>query len=382
MIKSKTEVKDSTVIKQKRKKRRRIVFGSILILIIAVRIYLPYLIKDRLVKAINEVEGYECTIGDIDLAIFRGAFVIQEFEIKITENKVTKPFVAIKDADISIEWGAIFHGAIVGEIYLVEPELYFADGKSEEEDQAGGTSWVQPILGFIPLKINRFEIVNGKIEFENITSNPKVNLQLTNLSLLVTNLTNAESSEDILPSDLTLSGQIFGKGAINVDGKLNILKELPNMDLDLNIRHVDLKEMNSFTTAYANFDFEKGNLDVAVEFAMDDGLIKGYVKPLMTDVKIFDRKEEGSFLNLAWQGLVGFATELTKNQWKDQTATKIPISGRYDNPDIGVFEAVVNIFKNAFVKAYEPKTDGTIQFKDVKLFNKDNKGKKSKKKKK
>jgi hypothetical protein len=43
----------------------------------------------------------------------------------------------------------------------------------------------------------------------------------------------------------------------------------------------------------------------------------------------------------------------------------VPISGKYTNPDIGVAETIINIFRNAFIEAYEPKVDNTISLKDV-----------------
>src|SRR5690554_7733377 len=104
--------------KSKKKRRRRTVFLVFILILIGVRIWLPYFLKDRLVAAVNEVEGYECTLGDLDLALFRGAMVLQDFEIKITENAVTKPFVYCKNADISVEWRAIFYGSSVSEVIL------------------------------------------------------------------------------------------------------------------------------------------------------------------------------------------------------------------------------------------------------------------------
>lgn len=368
--KNKNESKDSAEIKlHKRKKRRRILLIIIGILLI-VRISLPYIVKNQLVVAVNEVEGYECTIADVDLSIFRGAMIIEEFQIKITNNNVTQPFVAIKESDISVEWNAIFDGAIVGEILLDEPVLYFADGENDSDDQVGDATWVDPILDFIPLRINRFEIKNGGVEFENIVTNPKVNLQLSNLELIATNLTNSKDLTDDLPSNVSFTGNVLNGGNINLSGGINILKELPDLDLDLNIRNVDLKQLNDFTKVYANFDFEKGGFDLASEFAMNDGDVKGYVKPILKDVSVFNLKEKGKFTNLMWQAFIGFAMEITENQIKDQTGTKIPLSGRYENPDVGVFVTIMNIFKNAFIKAYEPKTDGTIQFEDVKSFTK------------
>ncbi|RFC54881.1 DUF748 domain-containing protein [Brumimicrobium aurantiacum] len=349
------------------RKRRtlRIVLYSIILILVAFRIYLPFLLKDKLVAAVNEVEGYECTLGDLDLSIIRGAMVLQEFEIKVTENSVTKPFVYCKNADISIEWNAIFHGSIVSEVILEQLELYFADGKSEDEEQTGGTSWVEPIIDFIPLKINRFVINNGQIEFENMVAEPPVNLKLTELQLKVENLTNSTDLEEKLPSSLELTSKVLNKGNLHVNGGLNILKDLPDMDLNLDVKDVDLTELNEFTQAYANFDFEKGNFGLATEFAMLNGEVKGYVKPILQDVKVLNIKEDVPVLNTFWQAVVGLVFNITKNIPKDKTGTKIPISGNIDNPDVELGTTIVNIFRNAFVEAYKVKVDNTISLKDI-----------------
>src|SRR5690606_25006481 len=66
-----------------------------------------------------------------------------------------------------------------------------------------------------------------------------------------------------------------------------------------------------------------------------------------------------------WQAVVGLAFNITKNFPKDRTGTKVPISGRYDDPDIDIWQTVVNIFKNAIIKAYDPEVDGTISLGSV-----------------
>lgn len=358
-------LKEILIPKSKKKRRRRTVFLVFILILIGVRISLPYFLKDRLVAAVNEVEGYECTLGDLDLALFRGAMVLQDFEIKITKNAVTKPFVYCKNADISVEWRAIFYGSIVSEVILDQLELYFADGNSEEEEQAGDASWVEPIIDFIPLKINRFIINNGQIEFENMVSDPPVNLKLTQLQLKVENLTNSTDIKEALPSQLLLTSKVLNKGNLHIAGGLNILKDLPDLDLDIDIKDVDLTELNAFTEAYANFDFEKGNFAVASEFAMLDGEAKGYVKPILKEVKVLNFKEDTPALNGFWQAFVGLAFNITKKIRHDKSGTKIPISGNIDDPKVEIGATIINIFRNAFIKAYEAEIDNTISLNDI-----------------
>ena len=346
------------------KKRKYLLI--VLAVLIGFRIWLPYYVKNKLVAAINEVENYSCTIEDVDISIFRAAMVLQEFEIMLTDNEVPEPYVAVNEADISVEWRAILQGAIVGEIYIDQPVMHFSDGEDESEKQAGDVSWVQPILDFIPLKINRLEIVDGKVEFANDKSTPAVNLELTGIEFLATNLTNAQQENDSLPSDVILRSTIYDKGNLEVTGKMNILKDMPDMDLDINIKNVDLTELNDFTEAYAAFDFEKGNFSLAAEFAMMDSEILGYVKPILEDVNVFSFKEEGKTLNKFWQAFLGFCVEITENQRNDQSATKVPIEGKIENPDIGIFPTIGNIFKNAFIEAFTKNTDNTIDIEKLK----------------
>lgn len=356
---------------KKRKRNRRIILLSILVVLIGVRIALPFIIKNQLVKAVNKVEGYHCTLEDVDLHLFRGAMILKEFDLRMTTNDVEKPFVYCKNADISVEWNQIFNGAIVSEIILDDLRLHFADSKDEDKKQEGGVSWVQPIIDFIPLKINRFEINGGMIEFENLTSAPPVNLKMTDLYLLAENLTNSTDEKKPLPSKLKITSKVLDKGNLTLVGDLNILKELPDMDLNVDIQKVDLTELNAFSTAYANFDFERGQFALAAEFAMLNGETKGYVKPILNDVKVLSFKEDGPIMNTFWQAFVGLAFNITKNLPKDRTGTKVPISGRYDDPNIDVWQTIVNILKNAFVKAYDPDVDGTINLGDVGKDDKD-----------
>lgn len=71
-------------------------------------------------------------------------------------------------------------------------------------------------------------------------------------------------------------------------------------------------------------------------------------------------KEEESFLNKLWQGVVGVATNIFKNQKEDQLATKVPIQGDLNNPDTKIWPTVWNALKNAFVEALSRRVEGEI----------------------
>ncbi|SHK92282.1 protein of unknown function [Reichenbachiella agariperforans] len=346
-------------------KHKKTILICFAILVIGLRLSLPFIIKNQFEKGINQLPQYRCNISDIDLILYRGSLMIDSLEVFITTNEVEEPFVNLPLTDISIEWSALFDGAIVGEIFLQDPKLNFNDGEKESEQQAGDADWTQPILDMIPVRINRFEIKNGSLNFENKTSSPPVNLSITNWDLIATNLTNATDNTEQLPSSLTTSANIFDSGKARISGNLNIIKKMPDMDLSYKLESIDLTETNDFTKAYASFDFEKGYFAIIGEYAMRDGKIKGYIKPVLEHVKILDMNEDKGTLNTLWQAFIGGITELTENQKKDQTATKVTLSGDVSNVDTDVLDIITNLFKNGFIEAFDKEIENTVDFKDV-----------------
>lgn len=125
-----------------KKKTAFILVVSIIIVLVAIRIALPYVIKDYANKKLDEIEGYQGHIDDVDLSIIRGAYVIKGVTLEKTGGKVPIPFFSAARIDLSVEWSALFKGSVVGEIEITNPELNFVAAKSEEQKQTKpGKNW-------------------------------------------------------------------------------------------------------------------------------------------------------------------------------------------------------------------------------------------------
>ena len=161
-----------------------------------------------------------------------------------------------------------------------------------------------------------------------------------------------------------LDAQIMKTGTISITGKMNILKDVPDMDIVTLIDDLNLTELNELTRAYANLDFEKGGFKMVSEIAMKDGEFIGYVKPILSDVKIFSLKGKGKLRNKLWQGFMGLMFEITENQFKNQTSTKIPLKGHYKDLKVGFLHSILGILKNGFIHASEIEPDDSIDFDD------------------
>ncbi len=345
------------------KKRYKILIGIVLLLG-ATRIYLPYVVTDYVNKILKEIPGYTGSITDVDLQLYKGAYSIDSLEILKADSSIYVPFFSSHRIDLSVQWSALFEGSIVGEIDLINPELYFVASNDTSQAQYGeDVDWTKPIKELIPLKINRLEVHEGTIYFKNFDNEPKIDLYLTELELKATNLTNATSENKSLPSELTASGYSIGGGQLNVSGGLNILKKIPDVDIDMNFEGVDLTALNDFLKVYAKMDAEKGTFNLYSEIVIDDGQLTGYVKPLIRDLELVSwQDDKNQPLQLIWESVAGVVLEIFENQKKDQLATKVPMKGDLSNPKTKVFPAIWNILSNAFVQAFKKSTDDTLDF--------------------
>jgi hypothetical protein len=344
---------------------RKIGIGIIAILLF-VRLMLPGYIQNSIVEAVNATEGYRCELHDVDLALYRGAIQLDSFRIFATDNTVELPFFSAKQVEGSIHWKSLIKGKIVSTLTLIRPVVNFADGDSESEEQIGGTDWTEPLREMVPTTVNVLKIQNGKIRFVNRSSNPPVDLSISNINVFATNLSNVVRDTANLPSLVKVKATVFGTGALDIGGRMNVIKNLPDFDLALKLTEVKLTEMNDLVSAYGSVDFENGQFNMASEYAMKDGRFRGYVKPIFKDVKVLDLDEEDKAIwKKFWEGLVGAGFEVSENQPRSQTATKVPIQGDVSDVATNTGTVVWNLFKNAFIEAFTTEIDNSIEYQDL-----------------
>ncbi len=349
------------------KKRYKIVIVVLAVLIV-LRLLLPTIVLNFLNKSLANMKGYYGQIEDIDIALYRGAYKIKKLYLNkvdtITQEQTE--FVKIKQTDLSIEWNALFNGKIVGEIYLEEPSVIFTKEKVETKQVIQDSSEFKKVFEqAMPLSVNKLEVQNGRIGYRDFTSKPNVDVKLTDLYLLAQNLTNSTEETDILPSPVKMSATIY-EGQLTMDMGLNLLAIDPTFDMTAELKNTNLVLLNEFMQAYGKFDVNKGEFGLYTEFAAKDGGFKGYVKPFIKDLDVRGKEDQNDgFLQKTWESIVGGVGVVFKNQKKDQLATKVPIEGNFNNPDVNILEAIWQVLKNAFIKALMPAVDQQININSV-----------------
>jgi hypothetical protein len=99
------------------------------------------------------------------------------------------------------------------------------------------------------------------------------------------------------------------------------------------------------------------------------------VKPIITDLDVVElEKDVKNPLKLAWKGLVAGLFQLFKNHPKDQFATRVPFSGRFENPEAATWPTIGNVLWNAFIQALPSKLENSVGLGDARREQADQKG--------
>jgi hypothetical protein len=174
--------------------------------------------------------------------------------------------------------------------------------------------------------------------------------------LVVTNLSSGFRKG---PAKARLTGRFMGSGATRASGTFREPKNGTDFDLNVAVEGASLPAMNDLLRAYGKLDVVKGTFSVYSEIKIHNGRIDGYVKPLVKDVDVYSSKQDKnkSVLKKLYEKIVGGLSHLLKNRPREEVATVVDISGPLDNPDASIWETVVRLLSNAFVKAILPGFD-------------------------
>lgn len=154
-----------------------------------------------------------------------------------------------------------------------------------------------------------------------------------------------------MPSTLVVKGDSIGEGNLVLKGRLNILKEIPDMDIYTQLENVHMQALNSYSNAYAALDFKGGTVNVYSEFIIKDNQVSGYVKPIAKNISLVDLSKEANPVKVAWESVVSTIVTIFTNQRNDQFATRIDLSGSLSKINTNTWSAVAGIIKNAFLSA-------------------------------
>jgi YihY family inner membrane protein len=342
--------------------------GVVVVALVALRLALPSIVKRYVNRKLDENPTYSGQVGDIDIALYRGAYTIHGIEVRKRTGNVPEPLFQADLVDLSTSWRDLFHGKLVAEIEVDNGKINFVNGGDAESSQTGAetpaSDWRDTVRSLFPTRIDRLVFVDGEIHYVDRTASPAIDVAVTDLQSEMLNLTNSEKATG-LASTVHATGTVEGAGAMTLQMRFDPFADRPTFDSNLRVDKVVLTRFNKLFQRYGKFDLSAGTVDVNAELASDGGKLAGYVKPVLHDVKVLGSDEQHDPLGLAWELVIGAAKGLLTNDRHDQLATKIPIEGDMSDPKIGTWPAVEEMLRNAFIEALFNGLDNTVDLTDA-----------------
>jgi hypothetical protein len=353
-------------------RRLAMVLCGLVVLLAIARAFLPMFVRDYVNRTLDRNPMYDGMIGRVKIHLWRGAYFIEDVRISKTAGNVPVPFFAAKRVDFSMEWKALLHGRLVGQVVMEKPELNFVDAPAEGESQSGtGAPWLQMIRDLFPFKINSCLIHEGTVHFRAYQTATPVDVYISKFEAVIDNLGNIRDETNPLVATVKATGLVMDHAKFEYNMTLDPLSYRPTFHLGLRLLNLDVTDINDLAVAYGKFDFKRGWFDLVVETDVKEGQITGYAKPLFRNIQVFslteDLKEDNVF-RFFWQALVGGVTTLFKNHSRDQFGTLIPFTGDATGTTTDILATIGNILRNAFVRAYLPRLEsgqesvGTLTF--------------------
>jgi uncharacterized membrane protein len=200
----------------------------------------------------------------------------------------------------------------------------------------------KPAKDVVPVKIGKVTLQGGNINFSDNFIKPNYSANLTKIGGRVTGLSSAAGSV----ADLELRGSYDNLAPLNIKAKLNPFAAKSYLDLDTEVKGIELTSFSTYSGKYAGYAIERGKLSLFLKYKIENNQLVADNRVFLDQLTFGEPVESASATKLP----VTLAVSLLKNR-NGEIDINLPISGSLDDPEFSVGGIVVKVIVNLFVKA-------------------------------
>jgi len=330
----------------------KILIGAAVVLA-GVRAALPSIIKNKINAKLERLEGWDAGVGDVDLALLRGGLVLRGIKAKGKNSSLN---ASIARTSVNISWSNLLRRRFVASVDISRPKASMTVHRADKEkakkaakETGEKAEIIFPNLkDFFPFRIDRFAVRDGEVTIKEDELETKV----TELFFVVKGLTNLEKGARARGD----AGATLEKGGTaRLDFLVDPSASPPSFWFAASVKKVELPALNPLLRSEFGVDVDKGVFELVAEATSTAGGFKGYVKPFIEDLKMAPTSGKGkTAVKVVKEAVVGAVASILKNKKTDAVAAKVDFEGKYDDPSISVWQALLSVLRNAFIKALSP----------------------------
>lgn len=194
----------------------------------------------------------------------------------------------------------------------------------------------------MPIRIGKVTLQGGSINFSDNFVKPNYSANLRQIGGSLTGLSSAAESV----ATLELRGSYDDVAPLTVNARLNPLSAKPYLDLEAEVKGMELTPFSPYSGKYAGYAIEKGKLSLFVKYKIEDRRLTAENRVFLDQLTFGEAVDSPSATKLP----VTLAVALLKNR-RGEIDINLPISGSLDDPEFSVGGLVIKVIVNLFVKA-------------------------------
>lgn len=216
-------------------------------------------------------------------------------------------------------------------------------GQSEGKASAPVAANAEPAAPLPPIHIDKVTLQGGNIRFTDNFVTPNYTANLKKIGGNVTKL----SSDPGTIANLELRGSYDNIAPLTVNAKINPLSAKPYLDLQAEVKGVELTSLSTYAAKYAGYAIEKGKLSLTVNYKIEDDQLQAQNRVFIDQLTFGDKHSNSPD---ATSLPVKLAVSLLKNR-NGEIDLDLPISGTLSDPQFSVGGLVVKVIVNLLSKA-------------------------------
>lgn len=242
-------------------------------------------------RRLDTLDGYHPAVGRVELDFPAGR--LSFFDITLTRlgGAVDRPFVSIARMDIIVEQRVVDGARAYKAIILHEPSLVFVTGRTPERSQITFDPDWQEKVNVLPYPTDRVEIIDGRVEYRDDTTEPRTSLVISDLDLSAVGLARAKLGGGRRGAKLLGRGRVMDLSqlAIEIDFSPGVV--VLDAAARLRLEPVPLRELNALLEGRLGIDVSSGTLALAADLDARDGHLTGTVTPVLRGVRVLGADE-------------------------------------------------------------------------------------------
>ena len=191
------------------------------------------------------------------------------------------------------------------------------------------------------IKVNTITLQGGQVDFTDRHLPRLFTADMRDLGGRIEGI----SSETESRAQVDLRGQLRSQSPIEISGVINPLAEKIFLDLKLYFHDIELSPWSPYSSNYVGYLIEKGKLNLALEYYLEDNQLKAKNKIFLDQFSFGDEIESEQSTKLP----VKLAVALLKDR-NGEIHLDVPVSGSLEDPQFSIGGVIWTVIKNLLVK--------------------------------